>query len=623
MARAIFCIILLLNMSVGNNLYAKLKGKALIDSLEKELNSDAYRSKEDSAKVYLLLKLAFTYRVANPDEAIKYCLQAGTLAKRLSLQKALAKAYYLVSDCYHSKSDFPKSLEYGFKSLKIYEPLNDSAGIASALRTIGLVYFSSKHMPEAMEYYLKELKIREALGDTIGTIPVLGNIGITYWHLGDWEQSLEYQLKTLALAEKYKFDMMIANSLANLAQIYAGKTDPDISKALRYYFRSLQYVGADSFTRATLLGNIGATYIESVTYDSLNQIKPDDLIPASKTERFELAVQYLEQAIAIEERIGDIEGVQYFNEVLSKVYVLMGNYKDAYRTYQKNIVLRDSIFNMANEKSIMQQQMQYDYEKKEAAAKAEQEKKDIIQKNIRNSTIGGMAIMLVFSTVVMRQRNKVKKQKARSEDLLLNILPAEVAEELKEKGSAEAKLIDEATVLFTDFKGFTQLSETLSPHDLVAEINSCFSAFDLIMQKHGIEKIKTIGDAYMAAGGLPTPNTTHAMDVVKAAKEIQQFMQSHKEEREAAGQLFLEIRIGVHTGPVVAGIVGIKKFAYDIWGDTVNTASRMESSGSEGKVNISGTTYELVKDAYNCEYRGEISAKNKGMLKMYFVNEEV
>jgi class 3 adenylate cyclase len=192
---------------------------------------------------------------------------------------------------------------------------------------------------------------------------------------------------------------------------------------------------------------------------------------------------------------------------------------------------------------------------------------------------------------------------------------------LKAKGSAEAKLIDEVTVLFTDFKGFTQLSEKLSPKELVAEINECSSAFDHIMQKHGVEKIKTIGDAYMAAGGLPTSNTTHANDVVLAALDIQQFMHDHKAKKEAAGELFFEIRIGVHTGPVVAGIVGVKKFAYDIWGDTVNTASRMESSGEVGKVNISGTTYELVKDKFNCKHRGKITAKGKGEIDMYFVEE--
>jgi len=217
------------------------------------------------------------------------------------------------------------------------------------------------------------------------------------------------------------------------------------------------------------------------------------------------------------------------------------------------------------------------------------------------------------------EKKKTDELLKKSDELLLNILPVEVAEELKEKGSAEARLIDEVTVLFTDFKGFTSISEKLSPKTLVAEINDCFSAFDNIMDKYGVEKIKTIGDSYMAAGGLPTPNKTHPDDVVKAALEIQQFMQDRNQIKEAAGEYFFEIRIGVHTGPVVAGIVGIKKFQYDIWGDTVNTASRMESSGEAGKVNISGTTYELIKGKFSCEYRGEIDAKGKGMMKMYFV----
>jgi ligand-binding sensor domain-containing protein/class 3 adenylate cyclase len=214
---------------------------------------------------------------------------------------------------------------------------------------------------------------------------------------------------------------------------------------------------------------------------------------------------------------------------------------------------------------------------------------------------------------------ELRAEKKKSDDLLLNILPEEVAEELKAKGSADAQLIDEVTVLFTDFKGFTQLSEKLSPKELVAEINDCFSAFDHIMQKHKIEKIKTIGDAYMAAGGLPTPNQTHARDVVNAALDIQEYMQKHRMTKEAKGELFFEIRIGIHTGPVVAGIVGIKKFQYDIWGDTVNTASRMESSGETGKVNISGTTYEEVKEFFECIHRGKIAAKGKGDIDMYFV----
>ncbi|MBK8552526.1 MAG: adenylate/guanylate cyclase domain-containing protein [Ignavibacteria bacterium] len=271
-------------------------------------------------------------------------------------------------------------------------------------------------------------------------------------------------------------------------------------------------------------------------------------------------------------------------------------------------------------------EMQYDFDKKEAFAKAEQEKKDALalkelqrQKLLRNSFIGGFSTVLVFAGIFFKQRNKIRLGKERSDELLLNILPEEVAEELKAKGSAEAKHFDEVTVMFTDFKGFTQISERLTPAELVMEIDTCFKAFDEIISKYNIEKIKTIGDSYMCAGGLPVANRTNAADVLKAALEIQEYMREHIRKRESEGKEIFEIRIGIHTGPVVAGIVGVKKFAYDIWGNTVNIASRMESSGETGKVNISGTTYELAKDKFICTYRGKVEAKNKGMIDMYFV----
>jgi len=207
--------------------------------------------------------------------------------------------------------------------------------------------------------------------------------------------------------------------------------------------------------------------------------------------------------------------------------------------------------------------------------------------------------------------------------LKANYLPAEVAEELKAKGSAQAKHIDLVTVLFTDIIGFTEISARMSAGDLVDEINACFSGFDRIIQEHGIEKIKTIGDSYMAADGLPTPNISHPVDVVNAAMAMQRFMKDRQATRMAKGQTYFEIRLGVHTGPVVAGIVGVKKFQYDIWGDTVNTASGIESAGQAGMVNISHTTYEYVRDKFTCTRRGNIHIKGKGDVEMYFVEGSV
>jgi class 3 adenylate cyclase/ligand-binding sensor domain-containing protein len=224
---------------------------------------------------------------------------------------------------------------------------------------------------------------------------------------------------------------------------------------------------------------------------------------------------------------------------------------------------------------------------------------------------------------IVQQKEAIELEKEKSENLLLNILPYEVAEELKNFGQSEARQFEEVTILFSDFKDFTKIAEGLSPKELVKEIDICFKAFDHIMTKYGVEKIKTIGDAYMAAGGIPKPNESHAQDVVMAALEIINFMEGYKLKRKALGLPAFEIRIGIHTGPAVAGIVGDKKFAYDIWGDSVNTASRMESSGAPGKINVSETTYLKIRDTFQCEPRGKIQAKNKGEMEMYFVEGKI
>jgi ligand-binding sensor domain-containing protein/class 3 adenylate cyclase/predicted metal-dependent HD superfamily phosphohydrolase len=218
------------------------------------------------------------------------------------------------------------------------------------------------------------------------------------------------------------------------------------------------------------------------------------------------------------------------------------------------------------------------------------------------------------------QKELLEKEKEKVEQLLLNMLPQEMVEELKSKGKASARHYRMASIMFTDFKGFTQIAETIRPKDLVAELDRCFIKFDEIIEKYGLEKIKTIGDSYMCAGGLPIRNKSNPIDVVLAGLEIQRYIEDLKKEKEAKGEKYWELRIGINTGELIAGVVGIKRFAYDIWGDSVNVASRMEMHGEVGKVNITGTTFEHIKEFFDCTYRGKVAAKNKGEVDMYFVD---
>jgi class 3 adenylate cyclase len=343
-----------------------------------------------------------------------------------------------------------------------------------------------------------------------------------------------------------------------------------------------------------------------------------------KEKSFKKAIQNFSKSLTIATLINELQSRLNCYERLAQCYASDGDYLKAYQNQLQFSSLSDSLLNSEKVNSISEMQTKYETEKKNNEIVILTREKQIEKLNASRSLgitfgLGGALIGIITLAFVFYSQKRKKEilnkeltiEKHKSDNLLLNILPEEIAEELKQKGTSEAKLYNHVSVLFTDFVNFTGLSEQMSATELVQEIHQNFTAFDAIMSKHGIEKIKTIGDAYLAVCGLPNEVEDHAVRITKAAIEIKEFMDTNKGK--------FQIRIGIHSGPVVAGIVGVKKFAYDIWGDTVNMASRMESNSEVGKINISAATYELICEEFDCEYRGKLNAKGKGEIDMFFV----
>lgn len=228
-------------------------------------------------------------------------------------------------------------------------------------------------------------------------------------------------------------------------------------------------------------------------------------------------------------------------------------------------------------------------------------------------------VQIFTAVLVQALTQNLNQERKKSDQLLRNVLPEAIAQELKQTDRVQPVDYENASVLFTDFVGFTQIAESFTPQRLIEELDSCFSRFDEIARRHNLEKIKTIGDAYMAVGGVPRPNKTHAVDCILAALEIESLVTGFREREMAEKKAYWQIRVGIHSGDLVAGVIGREKFSYDVWGDTVNTASRLESSGVAGRINISGATHQLVREFFDCEFRGKVPAKNKGEIDMYFV----
>lgn len=534
------------------------------------------------------------------------------------IYKRIGRVYY------YSQTNFAEALNYSIRALKIYEETGDKSSMAQCLCICGIIYGDQKNFAEATQNMNECLQIAVELKDSVQIAYASNILASQLIQQRKFDEALKNCLTALDIYEKLGKrgpTWGVAWTYSYLGTIYQeegvieykrgdrAKGEIKLNEALRIFQLRLKTEREGGMSSEDSYINLANWYINKITLGK----------NANQSLLEEKARKYLEQAqeSAITHNRYNLFANVY--ESISTLDSIQGKYKDAFDHYKLFRFYHDSLFNEKSASAATQLRLQYEFDKKKAIEQTTQELKDSRQRNVKNIFLSAFLISFVFLGVVFRQRNRIEKARKRSDELLLNILPSETAEELKATGTTKAKDFDVVTVLFTDFKNFTALSAQMSAQELVNEINYCYSAFDAIIQKYGIEKIKTVGDSYMCAGGLPVANTTNAEDTVRAALEIRDFMLKEKELRTIQGQSFFEIRIGLHTGPVVAGIVGVKKFAYDIWGDTVNIASRMESGSEAGKINISQSTYERVKDKFECIPRGKIHAKNMGEIEMYFV----
>jgi class 3 adenylate cyclase/Tfp pilus assembly protein PilF len=539
-----------------------LKSSRGIDSVKFAQDNNLIR-----ARAYLIQGLY--------PKALEYAQIAMNYSEKLKQNNLIADCYSVIGQIYERQENNAKAEEYYKKNLKLSRVIGDSVRLSTSLSLLGNIYGATKRYEESLKCYNESLTFINPDKNPVQAAIAYGNIGYVYYEVGTLEQS-KNELKSKTSSDYFNKSLEATNNAMEIFKKIGNKRFQIIAglNTGLVYNQMGDYVTAKKWCQSA--------------YDAAVDLK----IPPLRSDAC---------------------------ECLYKSNKAIGNADEALKYFEIYKQISDSIKNTDNERSMVEKELNFNYEKEKLSDSLQYAQKEAIaDSQIQKQRIGlisasGIVVLIVLLMVVLI------KGKKRSEELLLNILPFDTAQELKKKGMAETKNFDSVTVLFTDFKGFTTISELLSPKELVTEIDTCFKGIDKIMGKYNIEKIKTIGDAYMAAGGLPTTNTTHPIDVVMAAQEIILFMESLKQERIKNNKPFFEIRIGIHTGPVIAGIVGIKKFSYDIWGDTVNTASRLESSGEVNKINLSGATYELIKDKYQCEHRGKIEAKNKGKIDMYFL----
>ena len=585
------------------------------------------------------------------NTALMYSYKAIGIAGAMEKNSLRVASYLLFARSLEGKKQKNEAHSYFLNALELSEKIKDPLQMIECYNQLSRFYSNNKMFEQSIKFKLKEGELTKKVfpKDKVKQMWVewdLLSIERISGSLVD-EQNLQ-DLLTFSIARKanklksytfalYRTYLIDADRTDRLNDLYnrqypkelkdLAKTEPAIYYKLMAYFKEKEKAPDSAlfyFKKAEVLMPAESNKVKvSQFYYRFGQF-------LRRQRRKGEAIEKFHTAYDIAKEVPYFDLMLLSSHELERLYYGMGDYQDAYLYSVTTRNLGDSINDMSRKEQMIinginrEQQVR---DKVNEEQKRESERMIRQKKTERNMMAVFVAFLFILSFVIFRNYRIQKKsnirldqEKKRSESLLLNILPGETAEELKQTGKAKAKYFAEVTVMFTDFKDFTQASEKMKADELVEEIHFYFSEFDRIVSRYGIEKIKTIGDSYMCVGGLPVCNDSHAKDVVNCAMELQEFMEVQKILRSHSGKTWFELRIGIHTGPVVAGIVGTRKFAYDIWGDTVNTASRMETSGEPGKVNISGATYEKVKDYFSCTYRGKVQAKHKGLVDMYFAN---
>jgi len=538
----------------------------------------------------------------------------------------MARAHTKISSVLSAGGAYPDAYAELNKARLLAESKSDLATAYKIYTQIGHNRFDLDMFTEAKPWYEKSLQLRQSIGDSVDVADGLVDLGNALDEMGSESKNQEY---SALAAQHYKRALEIYRALDHQPSIASVCNNlGDALKHLEQYDEAMRFARESERIRTALDDQPGLME----TYNTLNDV-------LSRQGKPRESLQYIQQYAQI---AADIDNKNYQLSALkdfARAYADLGDYPKAYDYAKK---YNDARFKALGEKraqNIETQQALTSVKEREQALEREKNNTALREaeldkaRTFRNALLGG-AILLILLVGLLFSRNRlraranrlltaknetIERERQRADTLLQNILPEKTAEELKTNGTVKPVYYESVTVLFSDFKNFTTIAESLSPEELVQELDEYFRYFDAIVTKHHLEKIKTIGDAYMCAGGLPEPNETHAFDMVRAALEMQQTMRDLGAKKAAAGKPFFEMRIGINTGPVVAGVVGSHKFAYDIWGDTVNTAARLEQGGEPSKINISETTWEKVRGEFNCTFRGKLPAKNKGEIAMYFV----
>jgi adenylate cyclase len=612
-------------------------------------------AQQDTATVNKMLAQSKITMGADPMKSIEEAEAAIKLAERIDFPVGAAMGHKQVGIVYYMQAKYSEALDQWMQSLSIFEKANDENGIANILNNIAAIYKERGVDDKALEYALRSLSIAEKIKNKTRIYSALITIASVYQNKKD-PKAIEYMQRAHAIADPEGLGLILAN-IGELLFEQGEKLEkvPDSAAAVQRYFRdAFDYYqrsiaqDAHSVSTAFSYNGIGKVHFKNGQYNEAIASHAKAMALAEKVEdkwnlfkanhgtanvymqqkNYGTALGFYNSALAFAEQVGNNDLSDLYKD-MAHAYLAVADYRNAY-AYQEKFTLKEKeIYNEQVQKKLGTLQLDWDLDKKQAEnARLTAEKKVEAQFKKGFATV---AVLVFFIAVILYRNYRAKhrinkvldKQKAEIETLLLNILPQEVAQELQQDGKATPRHYDNASVLFTDFKNFTSMADKMPPREVVAQLNSWFIAFDNIVERYGLEKIKTIGDSYMCAGGIPVPDKEHAYKIVQAAVAMQKWSERNNAARVERGMEPLEIRIGIHSGPLVAGVVGRKKYAYDIWGSTVNIASRMESNGEAGRVNISAALYEQVKDRFQCSHRGKIHAKNVGEVDMYFVEAEI